>query len=46
MLCKREFQGKGLYQFRNTVQKALSVSLEMFSVGNDRRIVPLPAAPY
>lgn len=46
MICKREFQEKSLYQFRNTVQKALSVSFEMFSVGNKRRIVPLPAAPY
>lgn len=45
IICKGEFQGKGLYQFRNMVQKALSVSLEMFSVGNKRRIVPLPAAP-
>lgn len=46
MLCKRGVLGKGLYQFRNMIQKALSVSLEMFSVGNDMRIVPLLAAPY
>lgn len=43
---QRGVLGKGLCPLRNMVQKASGISLEIFNVGNDMSIVPLPAAPY